>query len=424
MDVERHLLRHLVDADSLKTLHEERVRPHLFQDITYGEVVGYALDYFMRSGFRDAPTVELLADAFPQIREDLEVEDRIVCGVLIEKVKTKYARNRLLSAIDVMAEAAAEDPLQGVTTGLDELVRVKIDTSPLQRAEPWAVGMPQRLTEYHENIMDESMAAFRPGIPFPWPEVTEETFGIRNGEVAVFLARPGKGKSWTMGLEALVAAQFGVPTYFASLENGREMTHRRLDCLVARVPYRDYERGRLSQAQIEALREASEVVADLGDLLIVDCPIRAEDRTVSELYSRARYHGCQLLVGDQLSWLTPRGEFRGDRADFAAMSEAIQDVTSMARETQIASIWAGQFNREGARRGGRGSLEHIAMSDKISQNVDWAFGLSRTKDMEDNDQMVLEIIKARRSRPMAWLLDWSLETETRLEVLREYEEAE
>jgi hypothetical protein len=44
--------------------------------------------------------------------------------------------------------------------------------------------------------------------------------------------------------------------------------------------------------------------------------------------------------------------------------------------------------------------------------------------MEDNDQMVLEIIKARRSRPMAWLLDWSLETETRLEVLREYEEAE
>ena len=131
-----------------------------------------------------------------------------------------------------------------------------------------------------------------------------------------------------------------------------------------------------------------------------------------------------MFVGDQLSWLSSAKNY-GTNANFQSqeMAEAINDVASLTREMKMSSVWLAQFNRESKKSTNkRGGLEHIGLSSQVEQIVDWAFGISATDQMKQSENLVVEILKTRRSDLKSWLMDFNLKNSTNLSVNREYDD--
>ena len=196
----------------------------------------------------------------------------------------------------------------------------------------------------------------------------------------------------------------------------------RLDCLVSGVPYARYERGQLTPEEIKKLKEAREEVMEFGEYLIIDSPSRKSERTAIEIYSKAKYLGADLIVGDQLSWVSTEKNY-GTASNFQSlqMAEVITDIASINREMGMASIWLAQFNREAMKsKKGRGGLAQIGLSSQIEQIVDWAFGIGATREMKQQEVLILDILKSRRSDLKSWMMSFELKNKTELKVVREF----
>lgn len=415
MDVEAHLLPHFTDRDSMRTLLDSGVKGQHFADRAIGEAYDRALAYFVSSHMQRALTRELIEEEWPGLVERRGWHDDYTVALLIDKLKEKYRRGRLQDVLRDVGSRVMDDPEEALNLAVQETTALMMDTADRDRASVYASNFDARWASYLDRAMMPE--GDRYGIPFGWPEVTEEMFGIHPRELAIVAATPGQGKSWAACKVALEAASAGKRVYFASLENDKEMTMRRLDCIVSRVPYTDYERGRLNAFQMQAVKEAREKIVALGDNLVVDRPTKAEDRTVFQLYARAAQHGTDLFVGDQISWVTSTGK---QQERWQEVANIITDIAGLTTEFGMASVWISQFNREAARAKGKGRLHHLANSDAGGQYADWVFALYRNDSMEAEDVMILEMLKARRSAPKAWQLYWRLSDQTLMDVRAEY----
>lgn len=425
MDVEKQFLPHLIDGDSMRSIVERGLQPKLFLRAETRDMFEFARDYYVRTGMEQVPTKELIEDEFPGWFKDPNNEwpdTKYLLDHLHQKLVDSYIRKvGQDQMLDYAENAFSRDgrPQDAVRDAAASLGQLLLEVSDRQRSEDFAAGFRRRLAQYDEEVWDENMERVNPnmGIPFGWSEVTQEMFGLKSGEFAVLVGAPSVGKSWCLARLAAEAARDGYKVYLASLENPKDMTMKRLDCLVSRIPWNRYERRTLTPDQRRQLRAHGERIGAMRDQLIVDHPLRRDERTIYEMYMRARHLGADLIVGDQLSWVKPRHEYRGNRS--AQMEEIVTDIAEYSREFGIASAWASQLNREGA-AAKRAQLHNIALSTAVEQIVDWAFFLRRTEEMRQNQFMLLEIMKARRNDKKAWLLDWRLQDETYMEVRREY----
>lgn len=422
MDLDSAFIPHFLKIESMSSILEEGLKSELFFDSSVGEMFSFCFQYYVDSAFEKVPTRDLLETEFSTWFTKFEVdEEEYLLSYLLEKIRERYRRTNIQNTLRSIGSGVMDDPEVALIEGISSLTQIQFDTSTSDRFEIYSQSYEQRLKDYHDRVLRVQEEREDRGFTLGWPEVTEFTYGLKTPEVGVLVASPNTGKSWTLAQMAASAAESGAIVYFASLENSKELTLMRLDCLFSGVPFRQYERGKLNREEVSRIKEAREKIEALGDRLIVDTPSRATERTVFELYSRAKFFGADVFVGDQLSWVQARGRYLGTSADTQAMSEVITDITMMSRELSIASIWAAQFNRQAmSSRQGRGGLQHIALSSTIEQIVDWAFSISSTEEMKSNSSLVFEIIKSRRTELKAWLMNWSLKDRTELSVNREW----
>lgn len=423
MDLERSFVRHFVKLDSVSKFWDLGVRNSHFFDEGVKELFEYTIDYYTRSELNKTVTRELLEEKFPDWFETNEwPEEEYLPEVLVEDLVKKYQRVKVQETLLESASKLEEDPQKSIQVTLDRLRHIQGETSTRERLEIYGEGFSRRITEYVDGSLDRMQSLRAKGYYFGWPEVDEHMYGIQQSELAVIVGWTNIGKSWVGSKIALEAARKGVKTYFASLELSKSLTLMRLDCLVSGVPYARYERGQLTSDEIEMLKRAREEVEQFGEYLMIDTPKSRDERTVLELYSRAKQWGAELFVGDQLSWLTSSKNF-GPNSNFQSleMADVINEVSSVNREMNMASVWLAQFNRESMKfKNGRGGLDNIGLSSQVEQIVDWAFGISATNEMKQQEALVLDILKSRRSNLKSWLMGFQLKNQTELKVLREY----
>lgn len=404
----------------MKVMVAEGVKPELFADETQGEIFQYALDYFLRTNMKTAVPRSLLEEEFPGFFKrrgwpDEEIEP----SVLIDKLRVKYRRNRVEELLRETAFTLKEDPDEAVRKLVEDATAISFKTSSSKRMEDFAASFPQRLNDYEEFIL--SGQEHQPGMPIGWDEVTDFTNGIQPTELAIFAGSPGTGKSWLANHMAITAARAGYKVYLANLENTHTLCLRRLDCLIAGVPYGDYERHQLSKAHRDALRASEGIVETMKEHLWVDSPDDPEEKGLAELYSRAKLFGADLIIGDQLSHVVPRNRYGGDRT--AQMGEIIRDCFNLSKQTGMASMWISQFNREAQKSGTIPKLHQLALSTEIEQYSNWVFAINASEEERAMNAMNLSLIKSRTSRQARWLLNWNLDIQTQITVSHEIENA-
>jgi replicative DNA helicase len=423
MDIEKSIVKHFDKLESFNTIWDKGVRSEHFFDDGVRELFDYSLDYYVRSEFKSTVTRDFLETKFEDyfVRNEWPEEEYLV-GVLIEELMTKYRKATTQSALLKAANALEEDPEVGISMALNSLTRIQSDTSTRERIEIYGDGYERRVNEYMDEVSNPTKD--KKGIYLGWDALNDHMYGIQKGELAVVVGIPNVGKSWVGSVIALEAARRKTKVYFASLELRKELTLMRLDCLVSGVPYARYERGQLTPNELKRLKEAREEVMEFGEYLLIDSPSRKSERSVMELYSKAKHWGAELMVGDQLSWISTEKSY-GSASNFQTlqMSEVITDVASTNREMGMASVWLAQFNREATKnKKGRGGLAQIGLSSTIEQIVDMAIGIGATKEMKQQEALVMDILKSRRSDLKSWMMGFELKDRTSLQVVREYED--
>jgi len=425
VDIEKAYVPHLVKIDNLKIIWDKGVRPEHFFDDGVRELFEYALEYYLKSEFKQTVDRDFLETKFPDyFARNTWPEEEYLPIVLVEELLTKYRRATTQNVLLKAASELEKDPEAGISMALSSLTKIQSDTSTRERIEIYGDGYERRSNDYIENALNKSHE--KRGIYLGWDQLNEHTYGIQKGELAVVVGIPNVGKSWVGSVIALEAARRKQKVYFASLELRKELTLMRLDCLVSGVPYSRYERGELTPNELRRLKEAREEVMEFGEYLLIDSPARKNERTVVELYSKAKHWGADLMVGDQLSWLTTEKNY-GTNSNFQTlqMAEVITDVASINREMGMASVWLAQFNREATKsKKGRGGLAQIGLTSQIEQIVDFAFGIGCTKEMKQQEALVIDILKSRRSDLKSWMMSFELREQTKLEIVREFEDSE
>lgn len=425
MDIEKSLVRHFTKLDSLNEIWNKGIRSEHFFDEGVRELFDFSLDYYIRSEFKQTITQEFLEEKYDDYfaRNEWPEEEYLV-NVLIEEMVAKYRKATTQSILLKAANTLEEDPEAGISLALASLSKVQNDTSTRERIEIYGDGYDRRVNDYIDEVANPTKD--KKGIYLGWDELNDHMYGIQKGELAVVVGIPNVGKSWVGSVIALEAARRKTKVYFASLELRKELTLMRLDCLASGVPYSRYERGQLTPNELKRLKEAREEIMEFGEYLLIDSPSKKTERSVIELYSKAKHWGAELMVGDQLSWITTEKSY-GSANNFQTlqMSEVITDIASTNREMGMASVWLAQFNREAMKnKKGRGGLGNIGLSSQIEQIVDMAIGIGATREMKQQEALVMDIMKSRRSDLKSWMMSFELRDRTSLEIVREFEDTD
>ena len=424
MDIEKSLVRHFANLDSFNEIWNKGIRSDHFFDDGVRELFEYSLDYYIRSEFKQTVDQDFLETKFADYfaRNEWPEEEYLV-GVLIEEMMTKYRKATTQNVLLKAATALEADPEAGIALALSSLSKIQNDTSTRERLEVYGDGYDRRVNNYLEEVANPTKD--KKGIYLGWDELNDHMYGIQKGELAVVVGIPNVGKSWVGSVIALEAARRKNKVYFASLELRKELTLMRLDCLASGVPYSRYERGQLTPNELRRLKEAREEIMEFGEYLMIDSPARKNERSVLELYSKAKHWGADMIVGDQLSWVTTEKSYgQASNVQSLQMAEVITDIASTNREMGMASVWLAQFNREAMKnKKGRGGLGNIGLSSQIEQIVDMAIGIGATREMKQQEALVMDIMKSRRSDLKSWMMGFELKDRTSLKIVREYEDA-
>lgn len=422
MDLEFTAIRNFTNVNDLQYLWDKGIKLEHFFDNSIREIYKFCLDYLIKSEFKSAPTENLLKIKFENyFRTNGWPTEEYLVHIVTDDLLERYRRANVQKVLLEAANIVDDDPEKSISTAISKLSRIQEDTSTRERIEVYKDGYQRRIDEYIDSTIDLEKSKKRKGIYFGWDLINDHLYGIHPGELAVIAGYTGIGKSLSGAKLALEAARRGTKVYLLNLELDKELQLKRLDCLASGISFAKYERGELNFAELERLKKAREEIELFGDNLLIDTPSHASERTVQELYSRAKLWGAELIVGDQLSWLTPEGSYtHSNNYQTQQMSELIVDITRINKEMNLASIWLVQFNRESqSKQKQRGGLQHIALSSQIEQNVSIAIGISATQEMIKQEIKVFEILKSRRSSLKSYLMEYAMEEKTSIEIIKE-----
>lgn len=209
------------------------------------------------------------------------------------------------------------------------------------------------------------------GMSFGWSVLDAMTGGIRPGDVATIVARPGLGKSFTIMRAAVKAWQEGASVSMVSMEmTAVEMARRMISMEVGVNP--DYlQSGRMSpwgeeavETHITGIRGRAPFRLMVGDL----------SKSVADVDSMIREYAPDF-VGIDASYLLKSGNqtYKGRRFEnFAAVAEEVKGVALRRNKPILQTV---QFNRTGSDE--EMDLSQIMGTDVIGQVSSAVLGMRR-----------------------------------------------
>jgi replicative DNA helicase len=250
------------------------------------------------------------------------------------------------------------------------------------------------------------------GIECGLRELDDKTDGVQRGELIVLAGRPGMGKTGIGLSSARKMALKGSSVLYFSLEMmAAALANRCLsDALFGtenQISYWDITRGKLNDAQAEAVAEAAREMRSL--------PLEIEQQaglSVSQIAGRARKHKAALerqgktldtLFVDHLGLVQPSYRYAGNRTH--EIEETTGALKALAKELNVAVVALCQLNRavEG-RDDKRPTMADLRDSGAIEQDADLIVFLFREeyylsrpslKPSADEDRRVARLAQVR-----------------------------
>lgn len=230
-----------------------------------------------------------------------------------------------------------------------------------------------------------------------YPELDRCLGGFEPGNVYVWAARPGVGKtalSLNMMMNCAFADKNGCPVGFFSLEMTKGQLVQRVLSNLSSVELHKIRTGSVTQDEYNRLHEAS-IKLNNGRILIDE----TGGITYRELKVKAkkmvRKYGVGLIIIDYLQLMSGTGKGFNREQEVAEISK---NLKSMAKELNVAVIELSQLNR--AVEKGEPQLHHLRESGSIEQDADAVVFLYKPDENETamKDLFLASIAKNRHGK--------------------------
>ena len=433
---ERCLFESLIDPEYLSEIALAGLPSEVIPSEDLRPIYEFALRYFQRSGARSAPTVavfrntevegegrqgvmmadvlaehEIFFDSFPDETVDWILED--LRSGYISRILGEWTK----ATITEVTQATPADRHRKLSERATELVGISMDLEEGRTRVNLADEGPAILADYderHEN--EDSFIGMRLGFNSDpddegFSQIDLHTNGIRDGELAILGAGPKTGKSFALAHTALTEFQHGRNVAFYTLENSIEMTKNRIACLATRVNSHRFERGECLPAERAAVEAwVNDILPSRDNKLWIISP---EDghRRPENIVLEAQTLNVDSLIIDQLTFIEAPDTRLQRYLQIREICHSIKTMISTGRK-RIPCLMAHQISRDGvknARKNGYHWPEDMAEGSEVERTADWVFALYQSHDARIVNQVLCQLMAARRADTKAWELSWDIE---------------
>ena len=234
------------------------------------------------------------------------------------------------------------------------------------------------------------------GIPTGWKSLDEAVDGYQPADLNLILARPKKGKSMLMAYSAWHASQAGYKAMLISMEMGLMQQAKRIIALANKLKFDAVKKGEISTF---AERKIIEMKQSAPPLTYVDGRFQ---HSLDDIFAIIEQNEPEIVFIDGGYLIKVQSKYK---SKWEAASEIAQDLKLMAMNFNIPFIVSFQFNRE-APKTKSGGLEHIHLTDALSQLCSLAMGISG----EETDNIkTVEVIANREGTTCIFQVKWDWE---------------
>lgn len=182
-----------------------------------------------------------------------------------------------------------------------------------------------------------------------------EMNGLHAGHMGCVVGKTGVGKSHCLRDLMVSGAEQGARVLYVSAEVDAPLVRQQLYSRLTGVPFNDLEFGRLSDAQLENLREQLRAKREsmAGEMVILDVPGNCSVSTVQSLMRAQNLGDFDLFFWDHLGLMTPQRKpgSRTEEADWLEQLAVSNEVREFSRSTRNA-------------QGGRGVASWVAIHER------------------------------------------------------------
>jgi replicative DNA helicase len=312
-------------------------------------------------------------------------------------LKTKIAINNALDRIDSNEPGSLEVALQTLMTDIQDIAffASRAEETTMSVNDP--AFMQKRLESYAELKSNPDKYG---GIKTGLTEFDDAVGGIRPGELFVFVARHGVGKSAMLNTIAHNAFVAGKNVMFAGIEMSQQMNAMRFDARYALISLKRLRNGCLTEDEEERYQECLELMQYFPNKLFF-VP-RSRCRTIQDIQKELticeKIHEVKidLLVIDYLNILHSYTIDKNPRLAVHEQQRILaQECRWVAAEHNVGVVTASQSNRQGIDKNLSARTEILALSDFIGATADVVVRLIRGEEERQSNTIVADIIKNR-----------------------------
>lgn len=422
LDTEFEILATLSSDTAVRRYYDDGIHGYHFADPACRKIYEWCRGYFETHGMLEhAPSHDVIIAEFPQYDDIISNAKGASPSYLSERLKNEYIKRECEGTLRDLLPMMADDAMGAATMLRNSMSRLVDNCTP----ESFCIEYAKDIDIYRKRVKEQQD---RIGMPYPFKEMTEWTGGIRDGEMCIVVAPAGMGKTCFACKTALEAIRAGHNVYFASLELSIENIAQRIEYMVAnedvvQVPVMDYQKGIRLPQYVKAIADAQEKIISMPGRLVIDQPM-IENRTPTALVSSCKAHDCDLIIVDQLQFVTKPKRDTLQESYGAALQEFKQQIMTPVDGRRLPLLLLHQMNREGARNqtkgsGRVGSMTDIAGSAWVEQIADIVWGLGRNEEERNNNVMNIATLKVRNTSPVGWMLFWDTAYSYRFHVMQD-----
>ncbi len=264
-----------------------------------------------------------VVDNLKQILRLLESEDLdYVKKETIEFCKNQEVKNAILESVNLLQE------------GKIEQIKTKID-SAMKAGQDTNVGH-----NYKEDIVDRYESTVRNVVSTGWDVVDELVDGgFGKGELVIFAAPPGIGKSWALINVGMSAAKAGKTVVHYTLELNEGYVGQRYDAVLTGIAVQNLKYNiKEVEAQVKKLK---------GEIIVKYWPTKtASINSIKASLDKLKLQGidADIIIIDYADLI--KGNSRRERHE--ELEEIMESLRGLGGEYECPIYTASQINRSGA----------------------------------------------------------------------------
>ncbi len=392
LEAERGVLGSMIVSPDAADMAEERLKEEAFFDPRHQTIFAALAHLRAKSAPVDVLTLRQRLEDLGQLgavggdaylgQLVAEVPTPANIGSYAAIVRTKFLLRRAMASCAEIVRQIQETPDEAgpvLDLAEQEFYKISEDTTT-KEAEPASVLVMPVMKLVERLFQNRGQVT---GVATGFHDFDALTGGLKAGEMVVFAARPGVGKtSFAMNIAEHVSADLKKAVGVFTLEMTNEQIMLRLLASRARVDLKRIRDGFMSQRDFEQIAQAASELHQaplyLDETVGVTLPqLRTKGRRMKKRY------GIEMIVIDYLQLVQPGTIRRNDnrQADVAEISGGIK---GLAKELGLPVIVLCQLNRKPDERGGQPRLSDLRESGAIEQDAD-IVGLLYRPEMVRND---------------------------------------